>query len=213
MMRAKTMLLVLVALMSLAGVAAADILWDQTAGYESWQQGFFNVIAGGPPMGITMYSANDITVPAGGWVVDTYRTIYDGFDASWAGAVTQAVFYFEPKTGSTPAGDPTTGIVVPVTATVLSNNFLEVTATGLNTVLAEGDYWVCLTPYAPNANNIFVSVPAVGDATPSYDPFGFPMPMWGPWVPGFDGAIMLEGTTGAVAVEENTFGSLKALYR
>jgi hypothetical protein len=37
--------------------------------------------------------------------------------------------------------------------------------------------------------------------------------MWANWAPGLDGAILLEGTTGAVAVENDTWGGLKAVYR
>ncbi len=214
-MNQRTMIIWLTLALSitLAGAAVAqDILWDQTAGYEGWQQGFFNAIAGAPPFGSTMYTVNDIVVPAGGWTVDTYRIYYDGFDASWAGAVTSAVLYLEPKTGSLPIGDPSTGTTVAVTATILGNGFLELTATGLGLVIAEGEYWIGLTPFAPNSDNIHVSVPAVGDDSPTYDAGGFPMPMWGSWAPGLDGAILIEGM-GPVANEAASLGTVKALYR
>lgn len=206
-------ILTLLVSVSLAGVAAADILWDQTAGYEGWSQGFFNMNAGAPPFGMTVYTVNDVVVPASGWVIDTYRVYYDGFNPGWAGGVTSATLYFEPKTGAMPTGDPSTGTTVAVTATVLGNGFLEVTATGLGQALAEGEYWIGLTPFAPNADNIHVSVPAVGDASPSYDAGGFPMPMWGGWAPGLDGAILIEGSGGPVAVDNDTWGGLKAIYR
>jgi hypothetical protein len=207
-----TVLTMLVAV-SMAGVAAADILWDQTAGYEGWSMGFFNVSAGAPPFGMTAYTVNDIVVPAGGWIVDTYRVYYDGFDPTWAGAVTSASIFLEPKTGSLPTGTPDGATVVPVTATVLGNGFLEVTAENLGLAINEGEWWIGLTPFAPTSDNIHVSVPAVGDDSPTYDTGGFPAPMWGGWAPGLDGAIMLEGTTGAVATENDTWGGLKAIYR
>jgi len=206
-------ILTLLVSISLAGAAAADVLWDQTAGYEGWQQGFFNVIAGGGPMGMTMYTVNDVVVPASGWNIDTIRIYYDGFDPSWAGAVTQAILFIEPKTGGVPTGDPSGGTAVAVTAIVLGNNFLEVSGSGLGVALAEGEYWVGLTPYAPNANNIHVSVVAVGADSPTYDAGGFPMPMWGAWSPGLDGAMLIEGDFGVVAVDGDTWGGLKAIYR
>jgi hypothetical protein len=205
--------LTMLVVVAMAGAAAADILWDQSVGYEGWQQGFFNVEAGAPPFGITAYTVNDIVVPAGGWVVDTYRVYYDGFDPNWAGSVTSASLFLEPKTGALPIGVPDGSTVVPVTVTVLGNGFLEVTAEGLGLAINEGEYWIGLTPTAPDANNIHVSVPAVGDDSPTYDTGGFPMPMWANWAPGLDGAILLEGTTGAVAVENDTWGGLKAVYR
>ena len=213
MMRAKTMMTVLIIAMSLASVASAQIvLWDQTAGYEGWSQGFFNMIAGGPPMGSTTYTVNDIVVPAGGWDVTTMRVYYDGFDQGWAGTVTSAVLYLEPKTGSTPTGDPSTGTTVAVTTTILGNGFMEVAATGLDMNIAEGEYWIGLTPYAPNSNNFHVSVAAVGDDSPSYDAYGFPMPMWMVWSPGLDGAMLIEGET-AVANESVTLDQVKTLFR
>jgi len=206
--------LTLIMAIGLASAASAQVvLWDQTAGYEGWSQGFFNNIAGGPPFGSTQYTVNDIVVPAGGWNVDTYRVIYDGFDGSWAGAVTSAVLYLEPKVGAFPAGDPGTGATVAVTATILGNGFLEVAATGLGLAIAEGEYWIGLTPVAPNANNIHVSVAAVGEASPTYDAFGFPVPGWAFWAPGLDGAMMIEGDFGAVAVEGQSWGNLKAIFR
>lgn len=204
--------LILVAVVA-NGAAAQVILWDQTAGYEGWSMGFFNNIAGGPPMGSTQYTCNDIVVPADyEWNINTVRIYYDGFDPSWAGVVTSAVLYIEPKTGSVPTGDPSTGTTVACTTVVLSNNFLEVSATGLGVTLAEGEYWIGLTPTAPNANNIHVSVTAVGDDSPTYDAYGFPMPMWAAWSPGLDGAMLIEGEE-PVSSDSESWGGLKSLYR
>jgi len=213
MMKARTMILVLVAVMSLASMASAQIvLWDQTAGYESWSMGFFNQAAGAPPFGAAQYTCNDVVVPAGGWDINSVAVYYDGFDPSWAGVVTNAVLFIEPKTGSTPTGDPTTGTAVTVAATILGNGFMEVRASGLAVNLAEGEYWLGLTPTAPNTNNIHVSVAGVGDDSPTYDAYGFPMPMWMAWSPGLDGAMLIEGQT-AVANESVTLDEVKSLYR
>lgn len=204
----------LIVAIAFAGVASAQTaLWDQTAGYEGWSMGFFNNVAGGPPMGSTQYTVNDIVVPAGGWNVDAVRVYYDGFDASWAGGVTSAVLYLEPKTGTTPIGDPGTGTTVAVSAVTLGNGFLEVSATALGLAIGEGEYWIGLTPFAPNANNIHVSVAAIGDDSPTYDAYGFPMPMWMAWSPGLDGAMLIEGDMGAVATEASTWGNVKSIYR
>ena len=149
----KTALLTLALTVALTGAAfAQEILWDQTDGYESWQMGFFNNAAGGPPFGSTNYTVNDIVVPAGGWTIDVVRVYYDGFDPSWAGAVVSANLYLEPKTGSVPTGDPTTGTAVAVTCVVLSSGFLEVSATTLGLAVAEGEYWIGLTPTTPNSD-------------------------------------------------------------
>ena len=210
--RTKIIFLTLALTFAMTGAAMAQgVIWDQTEGYESWTMGFFNVIAGGPPMGMTLYTVNDVVVPAVGWTIETVKIYYDGFDPSWAGAVTTAILYVEPKTGSMPTGDASTGMAVTVTTTVLDNGFLEVAATGLGMAFTEGEYWIGLTPNTPNANNIHVGVTAVGDDSPTYDPFGFPGG-WANWAAGLDGAMLIEGM-GPVSTEAVSLGSVKALFR
>ena len=207
------MITVLVIAMSMASLASAQaVLWDQTEGYESWSMGFFNNIAGGPPFGSTTYTCNDIVVPEGGWDINTVKVYFDGFNPGWAGGVVEAVLYIEPKEGSLPMGDPSTGATVPVVTTLLGNGFLEVAAMGLSEELTSGEYWIGLTPITPNSDNIHVSVVAVGDDSPSYDAFGFPEPMWMGWAPGLDGAMLIEGEA-AVANDAATLGQVKSLYR
>jgi len=215
MMNSRTKIIFLTLALSIAMTGAAvaqGVLWDQTAGYEGWSIGYYNVIAGGPPMGMTMYTANDIVVPSSGWTIESIKVYYDGFNPSWAGSVTSAVLYLEPKTGSMPVGDPSTGTAVTVTTTLLGNGFIEVAATGLAMDVYEGEYWISLTPNTPNADNIHVSVAAVGDFSPTYDPFGFPMPGWMVWNADLDGAMLIEGWD-PVPTEEVSLGSVKALYR
>ena len=203
----------LIAVALTAGAASAQVLWDQTAGYESWQQGFFNAVAGGPPFGSTNYTCNDVTVGGTGWLVDAITVYYDGFDFSWDGAIAQAVLFVEPKTGSLPTGNPATdGITVTASAGYLPNGFMAVTATGLLLELEPGEYWIGLTPIAPTPDNIHVSVPAVGDDSPTFDPNGFPMPMWTTWSPGLDGAMLIEGEI-AVPNENESWGGVKSLFR
>jgi hypothetical protein len=206
-------MIIIMALVLMAGAAnAQDILWDQTAGYEGWTQGFFNVIGGSGPWGMSAYTCNDVVVPAGGWTIDSIKTYYDSLDPNWGGIVTQAWLFIEPKTSTPPAGDPTVdATIVPVTVTLMPNNFYEVEAGAMGIVLPEGEYWIGLTPIAPTADNIHVGVPAVGDASPTFDSNGFP-PGWAFWAPGLDAAILIEGL-GPVATEDVSLGSVKALYR
>ncbi len=209
----KRTMIILMALVLMAGAAnAQDILWDQTAGYEGWQQGFFNLQAGAPPFGMTTFTVNDIVVPAGGWTVDSIKVYYDGFNPGWAGAITAGYLFLEPKTGSVPTSIPAGGFDTPMTCVDLGNGFLEVQASTLALVLNEGEYWIGITPATPNADNIHVSVAAVGDDSPSYDTGGFPVPMWAAWSPDLDGAMLIEGL-GPVATESVSMGSVKALYR
>ena len=205
--------LTLIALAATAVAANAQtVLWDQTAGYEGWTMGFFNAAAGSPPFGSSNYTCNDVTVDGTGWLVSSITVYYDGFDFSWDGAISQANLYIEPKTGSLPTGDPTSGTVVAASCGYLPNGFMAVTATGLGLELEAGEYWIGLTPSAPTPDNIHVSVAAVGDDSPTYDPFGFPMPMWSTWAPGLDGAMLIEGDA-AVPNENKSWGDVKSLFR
>jgi len=208
------MTLILAVAMANIAFAQSGVLWDQTDDYTTWSMGFFNMSAGMPPFGMTVYTVNDIAVPAGGWTVETISVYYDSFDPGWEGAVASARLYIEPKTGSLPTGDPATGTVVAATCVMLGNGFLEVTAAGLSEALAAGEYWIGLTPTTPTADNIHVSVAAEGDASPSYDVGGFPMPMWGNWAADLDGAMLITGLgEGVVDTEDSSWGSVKSLYR
>ena len=208
----KRTMIIIMALVLMAGAAnAQDLLWDQTAGYESWSQGFFNVIGGSGPWGVSAYSCNDVVVPAGGWTMDSITIYFDNLD-QWDGAITSAWLFIEPKTGPAPSGDPSLdAVMVPATCTLLGNNFNEVTAATLGIVLPEGEYWIGLTPIAPTGGNIHVGVPAVGEASPTFDVNGFP-PGWGFWAPGLDAALLIEGFM-AVSTEDVSLGSVKALFR
>ena len=208
----KRTMIIIMALVLMAGAAnAQDILWDQTAGYDSFSQGFFNVIGGSGPWGVSAYTCSDVVVPAGGWTIDSIKTYYDTL-SDWSGIVTHAWLFIEPKTSTPPTGDPSTdAVIVPVTVTLLPNFFQEIEASTLGIVLTEGEYWIGLTPIAPNADNIHAGVAAVGDASPTFDTNGFP-PGWAFWAPGLDAAMLIEGL-GPVATENASLGRVKALYR
>lgn len=207
----RTMLIILALVLMASAANAQVVLWDQTAGYETFSQGFFNVIGGSGPWGVSAYSCNDVVVPAGGWTMDSITIYFDNLDP-WAGAITSAWLYIEPKTGTSPTGDPTTdAVMVPASCVLLPNNFNEVKATTLGIALAEGEYWIGLTPIAPTGGNIHAGVPAVGETSPTFDTNGFP-PGWGFWTQDLDAALLIEGF-GPVSTEDVSLGSVKALYR
>lgn len=209
----KLSLIVLSLTMVLAAAAGAAVLHDQSE-YDFSGPGFFNVIAGAPPMGVTTYSVNDIVVDGTGWVItsiSTYQNALGGFEND----VTQAVINIFPKTGELPVEIPTNDTMVPVTVTHISGDDYKVTADGLNIELAPGEYWIGLTHYG-SAFNSGIHMPAatlMGDATPSYDTGGFPMPMWAFWVPATDAAILILGDDNVVATDETTLDSVKSYYR
>ncbi len=209
----KLSLIVLSLTMILATAAGAAVLHDQSA-YDFSGPGFFNVIAGAPPMGVTTYSVNDIVVDGTGWnitSISTYQNALGGFDSE----VTQAVINIFPKTGELPLEIPTNDTLVPVTVTHISDDDYKVTADGLNIELAPGEYWIGLTHYG-SAFNSGIHMPAatlVGDATPSYDTGGFPMPMWMFWVPETDAAILILGDDNVVATDETSLDTVKSYYR
>lgn len=209
----KLSLIVLSLTMVLAAAAGAAVLHDQSE-YDFSGPGFFNVIAGSPPMGTTMYTVNDITVDGTGWnitSISTYQNALGGFESE----VTQAVINIFPKVDSMPAGEPTQDMLVPVTVTHISGDDYKVTADGLNIELEPGEYWIGLTHFG-SAFNSGIHMPAatlVGDASPSFDPFGWPAPMWSVWVPSTDAAILILGDDNVVATDETTLDSVKSYYR
>lgn len=194
-----------VAAAAIAGAANADVLWDQSAIDTSpTSQGLFHTISPGFN-GMVIFGVADVTVPAGGWTINSISTYYSTFNFSPG---TSAVLNVFPKTGSLPiaANDPRAtplgnGTQVPVTSLdfVFDNQGIrEYTASGLNIALAAGDYWIGLTPVQPSgpfgADSQWSTTSAfgVGQAAWSTD-FGFPQG----W---FD-----YGTLSGVAVHDGAF--------
>lgn len=139
--------------LALASASNAAVLWDQSAIDTSpTGQGLFNTVSPGFN-GSVVFGVSDVTVPAGGWTIQSITTFYSSFNFT---AGTQAVLNVFPKTGNVPVAtnDPRAmptgnGTQVPVTANdvVVDNQGVrEYTASGLNIVLAPGDYWIGLTP-------------------------------------------------------------------
>lgn len=155
--------------------ATADVLWDQSALDTSpTGQGLLNTVSPGFN-GAVIFGVNSVTVPAGGWTIQSVSTYFTTFNS----AGTSAVLNVFAKSGSTPiAGNdpranPTgSGTSVSVTATdfVVDNQGVrEYTASGLNIVLAPGEYWVGLTPVQPGgpfgADSQWSTTNPIGDGT------------------------------------------------
>ena len=156
-MKMRSTLVAMAGLAAAASLANAAVLWDQSALDTSpTGQGLFHTISPGFN-GSVVFGVSDVTVPAGGWMIQSFLTYYTSFNFS---AGTSAVLNVFPKTGSVPiaVNDPRAsptgnGTSVPVTATDFVVDFQgvrEYTASGLNIVLAPGDYWIGLTPVQPS---------------------------------------------------------------
>ena len=208
-----TKVAVLCAVVLLASVASADVLWDQSD-YDIWGMGFFNSESGSPPFGMTWHGANDVTVDAG-WNIESITSYYSAIDPAWGTAITQGYLHVFPKTGPLPIEDPTVSPIVPMSGVVVGDHFV-VTASGLGLYLGAGDYWLGLTPIAPSGpmgpEIQLSSMTFLGDETVSYDAYGMPV-MWFVFNPGLDAAMLVEGTFAGTPVEETTWGNVKAMYR
>ncbi len=202
-----------------AQTATADILWDQSD-FDVWGMGFFNADAGAPPFGMAVHSVNHVTVPGGGWNVDSISTYYSALDAFWGDGITQCYVHVYDKTGPLPidgTDDPSVDPLVPMSA-VLNGDHFVLTASGLGLALGAGEYWIGVTPIGasgPFGPEIHLSsLTYYGDATASYDVYAFPPPaMWFNFNPGLDASILIEGTPGSTPVEDSTWGEIKSLYR
>ena len=202
-------------LMAVAGVASADILWDQSAiDVSPTGVGMPNSVSGGFN-GWIAFGVSDVTVPASGWTIQSITTYFSAL--SWnQGDVTQAVLNVFPKTGGAPVpgNDPRatptgSGTLVGVSQTGASaggNGVWEIMASGLSIALAPGDYWVGLTPVGPAGP----FGPDMQWSTPTRIGAGQQMRLFGPdsgWldvgatygVPAVDGAILIQGAVPAPA--------------
>ncbi len=211
-------LVLLIAILAIAQLASAEVLWDQSD-FDPWGAGFFNSESGGPPMGMTVHCVTDITVPTThDWFIDSITTYYSALDQVWSEGIIEGYLHLFPKVGPLPidgTDDPGASTVVPMSG-YLNGDHHVVTATGLNLHLTPGDYWICITPVAPGGmwgpeiHLGSLSAP-IGDASASYDIYGTPMPMWMNFMPGLDAAILIEGES-SVATEPTSLSSIKSLY-
>lgn len=186
-----------------ASMASADVLWDQSA-FDWNAPAFFNSISGAPPFGVTAYAVADVHVPAGGWTVNSVTMYFSDIESggSWETAVTQGRLYIQPKTGSSPTVAPG-GSLIPMSAVSLFDNTVQqsyyaVTASGLNNILAPGDYWIGITPAAPGG--FFgpeLGMPTAGIIGSQSSVFDVGFLSWSGV--GSDAAILVNGTVPAPA--------------
>jgi uncharacterized protein (TIGR03382 family) len=139
----------------LASAANAAVLWDQSA-LDTGQTsvGLLNTVSPGFN-GMVIFDVNDVTVPAGGWTIQSISSYFTTFNS----AGTSAVLNVFPKSGNLPLATDNpkaSPIGSGTTVAVSSNEFVfnsqgirEYTASGLNIVLAPGEYWIGLTPVQP----------------------------------------------------------------
>ena len=151
-MRRSTVLGVLAAA-AVVGSAQADILWNQLPAYDNFTLPAFPDFVGGTS---AAFAVSDVSVPASGWTINSVSTYFS--DLSFNPTVTTAVLNIFPKSGGLPtaSNDPRpspTGqgtIVVPVDVRSQGGTSQQpvmiITATGLNVILSQGEYWIGLTP-------------------------------------------------------------------
>ena len=215
-MKRLSLALAAVLVIALASAASAQVLWDQSD-FDAFGPGFFNSESGGPPFGITSHTVNHVTAP-GAWHMTKITIYMTAIDPGFAAGIFQGYLHVWPKTGSFPTEDPAASPVINLSATLLpgpNGDYIEVSTVGLDLNITAGDYWVGITPIAaagPFGPEIHMgSATLYGDASPSYDVFGFPAPMWVNFTPGVDAALLIEGS-GPVPNETGSVGSLKAQF-
>jgi len=198
--------------MILAASAGAAVLVDQSD-YDVSVPGFLNAVAGGPPFGGISYTVSDISVGGDGWVITEITTYYNALGSFES--VNAGYLNISSKTGPLPTEDPTNDVLVDLTVTFIEGSNYAVTVTGLNIELEAGEYWIGVTPIAGDLYDgiHLASMTLMGDDSPSFDPNGFPMPMWTSWNPGVDAAMLIIGMDDVVATDDVTLDSLKSLYR
>jgi hypothetical protein len=219
----KKLLITIAALSLIASVATAEVLWDQSeydTSYSMWD----SESGCGPFMGGTIHLASDF------WTGDvvtinqitTYYTVNGPLSD-----VTEAYLGIWPKTGPLPedgvaiANAPEN--LVPVTVTAVDPGdgspwVHTVVASGLDITLEPGEYWVSLTPanhyYIPGQVCYhFAAVTPWGDDVAGIEYCGMSPEVWGNFHSGRDAAILIEGTVDVVAVEGESWGGLKSMYR
>jgi MYXO-CTERM domain-containing protein len=208
----KQYVLILLSAGALAASAQADVLWDQSAHGPVGSATIHNEVpatGNGTGTQVKYYGLSDVTVPAGGWTIDSISVYLTANVWQQDGVVTQGVLNFFPKTGTLPAGtnDPRpsplgSGTTVTVTQTVL-NGVNTITASGLGSVLAPGDWWVGLTPIGPGstADSQYVANSFVGDPQAATKLTPFNNNFAGAWFDdGFSFSQGLTNTDGAILI-------------
>jgi hypothetical protein len=218
MRKMKKLLLTIAILTMSISAANATILWDQSA-TRADLVGSWDSESPGPWGGGLIFSANDFSLGSDA-VITTITTYYTDTGA-WAPGTYTAHFAIYAKSGTTPitgTDDPLTALDVQVTIASIGNQVLTVTASGLGEALTAGDYWVMLSPVAPQGGfgtpefHIYYDGAPLGDPAAWIEFGGFMPPTWTPSFDLLDGAILIEGDT-AVATEATSWGHMKSLFR
>lgn len=132
--------------LSLGSMAWADVLWNQAldpnaAAYVDQEFSDFPTYS--------TYQVHDVVVPATGWTIQKITTwfVNGATPGNWT-TVTQGRLNFFPKSGNLPGAgnDPAAGTVYPISITNPMSGTAEISMSGLNVVLAAGEYWVGFTP-------------------------------------------------------------------
>lgn len=148
-------LVLLVLLAAAAGTPAhATILWSQLP--TDWVLGGLTSITDTEFTGVdasaSTYHVSDIHVGSGGWVIGSVTGYYLKKIESVLPSAFDARLNIFDKSGTLPTAgdDPTAGPALAVSYSVtpysLTSEAVSVTISDLNLSLAEGDYWIGLTP-------------------------------------------------------------------
>ena len=210
----KKLLITIAALTLLTGVASADdIVWDQSTIDPA--NSFMNSVSPGMWGTVMVYSASDVSIPVD--LTITAVTTYYTNNGNWVAGSYPAVIDFYLKTGATPVtgtDDPLSGTAITAELVDVGGGVFELQATGLNIDLVAGDYWVLLTPEIPDGPSFrefqYAAATPLGDSSCNIELGGWLPPAWASV--GMDGAIMLS-IDGTVAIDNASWGELKAMYR
>jgi hypothetical protein len=165
----KPILLTLISTALLAPAAVhAGVLWQQLPSDIS--SGYVNQQMSDSPTYST-YAVNDITVGAPGWQITSISEAF-GDGAGWPGSFNVILNIFS-KSASLPlaSDDPTAGSVY--SASLLRGTVDGVTLSGLNILLAPGEYWIGFTPvldFATYGQEYQVVASQIGDAAAYLNP-------------------------------------------
>jgi len=203
--------IMLVAAVALVGTASAATLWDQSTIDINGP----GITASNSPGfgGFVRHSVDDVTVPAGGWMISSITQYYSNWNGSWVGGVTQGYVNIISKSGPLPAGVPS-AVLVPMSASYDAPQFgqgvIAVTCP-VSINLPAGDYWIGITPSGSagiSGANLMWPSAKLGDSVATYQAPG----PWSNNYGNYDGAFKIEGEAQPVAAEPVTVSKIKAQY-
>lgn len=158
----------LVLSLALASVASADVLWDQSAIDINAPISYANRVTSSVPFGFgnqrEAFGVADITVPAGGWTINSISVYMANYAIYVFNPASTAVLNIFSRTGPSPLASDNprrpanggAGVIYTATTTTFSfggQDIDQVTVSGLSITLAPGDYWIGLTPIYSGGSN------------------------------------------------------------